>query len=161
MVRHGRGVKIRGILYWHAAFRDAEVIGRQVPVRYDPFDISRAHVYVKGEWLVCRSEYASILERRTEAEIQVITQEIRAHHALYGIRRQVNGADVAAFVIREKGNEALLRQQRRDAERHGEELDASTATPQLHESPGSTRLPTFEEKWATAEFVFESFGELK
>lgn len=161
MVRHGRGVKIRGILYWHAAFRDAEVIGRQVPVRYDPFDISRAHAYVKGEWLLCRSEYASIFERRTEAEIQVISQEIRAHHALYGIRRQVNGADVAAFVIREKSNEALLRQQRRDAERHGKEPDTSTATPQLYESPDSTQLPTFEDKWATAEFVFESFGELK
>lgn len=160
MIRQGRGIKIRGILYWHAAFRDALVVGRSVPVRYDPFDISRAHAYVKGEWLLCRSEYASLFERRTESEIQVITQEIRAHHALYGIRRRVNGADVAAFVVQEKTSEALLRQQRRDAERRTDEANTDVPKPQLPAS-ASTPQPTFEDQWTTAEFTFENFGELK
>lgn len=161
MVRHGRGIKVRGFLYWHAAFRDAEIVGRQVPVRYDPFDISKAHAYINGEWLLCRSEYAAIFERRTENEILVITQEIRAHHALYGIQRQINGADVAAFVIQEKKSEALLRQQRRDAERRAKEPEIDTTTPRLPESLGSMPSPSFEDQWATADFVFESFGEFK
>ncbi len=161
MVRQGRGIKIRGILYWHAALRDSEITGTQVPVRYDPFDISRAYAYVKGEWHLCRSEHASVFERRTEAEIQVITQEIRAHHANYGIRRQINGADMAAFVIKEKKNEALLRQQRRDAERREEESDVAPPLPELL-APSDPHSPlTFEDQWASVEFSFENFGELK
>ncbi len=160
MVRQGRGIKIRGILYWHAAFRYALVVGRSVSVRYDPFDISRAHAYVNGEWLLCRSEYTALFERRTEAEIRVVTQEIRAHHALYGIRRRVNGADVAAFVVQEKANEAILRQQRRDAERHTDEADADVSAPQLP-PPENAPQPTFEDQWASVEFSFENFGELK
>lgn len=161
MVRLGRGIKIRGILYWHAAFRDTDVVGHQVPVRYDPFDISRAHAYVKGEWCLCRSEYAGVFERRTEIEIQVITQEIRAHHALYGIRRRVNGADVAAFVIKEKASEALLRQQRRDAERGSAESGAGNPAPRLLMQTDAPPLPNFEEQWSNAEFTFETFGGLK
>jgi hypothetical protein len=162
MVRPGRGIKIRGTLYWHPAFRDAQVVRHYVPVRYDPFDASRAYAYVIGEWLLCRSEYQQIFERRSENEIQIITQEIRAIHAQCGIRRRVNAADVATFVLKEKESEALLRQQRRDAERQVSEVVSPTVPALPSPLPqDSAPPPSFEDKWATVEFAFENFGELK
>jgi len=162
MVRPGRGVKIRGTLYWHPAFRDSQIVRHYVPVRYDPFDASRAYAYVTGKWLLCRSEYQQIFDRRTENEIQIITQEIRAIHAQCGIRRRVTAADVSSFVLQEKESEPLLRQQRRDAER---QLSETASTPlvalpdTLPQDPAPP--PSFDEKWATVEFTFENFGELK
>ena len=57
-----RGVKINHIYYWCEAFRDPEVQGETVPVRYDPFDAGTAYAFVRKQWLQCHSEYYAVAE---------------------------------------------------------------------------------------------------
>jgi transposase InsO family protein len=121
LVRPGRGVKIRGIQYWHPVFREPRVERTKVNLRYDPFDVSRAYALVNGEWVLCRSEHQALFERRSEKEIAAITQEIRRLHQLAEISRGVNASDIAAFIGRAKETEAVLRQQKRDAERQAQD----------------------------------------
>lgn len=116
VVRTGRGIKIKGIYYWHPIFREPRVVRTKVPLVYDPFDVSRAYALANGEWALCRSEHQALFERRTEREIAAISQEIRALHHLADIQRGVNASDIAAYVSQTRKTEAVLRQQRRDAE---------------------------------------------
>lgn len=82
-------------------------------------------------------------------------------HSLYGIRRKINAADVAAFLLEEKKNEALLLQKRRDAENSAERgsLESKNSNEVLH----SIKSPTlsFDEMWEKSTYTFENFGELK
>lgn len=115
-VRPGRGIKVNGIQYWHPIFRDPSVIRAKVPLVYDPFDVSRVFAYANGTWVLCRSEYQALFERRTEREISAISQEIRRIQYLAESNRAVNGQAIAAFVSQALETEAVLKQRRRDAE---------------------------------------------
>lgn len=157
LVRSGRGVKIKGIFYWHPVFREAAVTGIKVHIVYDPFDISRAYALVDGEWVLCRSEYQALFERRTEREVAAITQEIRVLHHLADVRRGVNAEDIATYLGQIRECEAVLLQQRRDAERMGHE--PATQSPPLTPSLGD-KNPNTQDLW-TGPVIYEQFGELK
>jgi len=157
MIRVGRGVKIRGIHYWHPALREPKYANTKVPVLYDPFDVSRAYALVGGEWVLCRSEHQALFDRRTEREIVTISQEIRALHRLAGIRRNVNAGDIAAFISNMRQSEAVLRQQRHDAERRTDEASTEPSLPVA--LPNDTPLVSIN-PWSSP-VVYEQFEELK
>lgn len=92
----GRGVKIGYIHYWTPLFRDPAYAGASVPVRYDPFDVSTAFVWLREQWVVCRSEYAATFQGRSEKEITSATQEIRARGKRSGERRTISAKAIAA-----------------------------------------------------------------
>jgi putative transposase len=144
VVRAGRGIKIKGIHYWHPIFREPKVIRTKVPLVYDPSDVSRAYALVNGEWVQCRSEHQSLFERRTEREIAAISQEIRALHHLADVRRGVNASDIATYVTQVRKTEAVLRQQRRDAELHAHEPQA----PALPAPPAQEPADPSEDPWS-------------
>jgi len=156
LVRTGRGIKIKGIFYWHPSFRDPTVTRTKVHIVYDPFDVSRAYALVSGNWVLCRSEHQALFERRTEREIAAITQEIRVMHHLADVQRSVNAADIAAYVAKVRESETVLLQQRRDAERRINESPAPIQTaPALgNQSPVENSL------WSTP-ISIETFEELK
>jgi putative transposase len=159
LVRAGRGAKIREIFYWHPIFREPTVANRKVPVVFDPFDISRAFAFANGEWVLCRSEYQSLFERRTEREITILSQEIRARHQRDEIRRSVNASVIAEFITEKRGSEAVMRQQRRDAEQRAHDVSPTESNADaLPSGADSTNAPT--NPWSG--FVpHETFGELK
>jgi hypothetical protein len=76
------------------------------------------------------------LERRTEREIAVISQEIRALHHLAETRRGAKAQHIAAFIGQARESESMLLQQRRDAERRAAEQQPETPpvlpTPKPH-----------------------------
>lgn len=113
MVASGRGVKISYIYYWTPEFRDPGYHGANVPVRYDPFDVSTAYVWLKDHWARCRSEYAAEFQGRSEKEIGVATQEVRARQLRGGSRRAVNSRMIAAYLREASVTEEGLRQQSR------------------------------------------------
>ena len=156
MVRPGRGIKIKGIHYWNPAFREPSVVRTKVHLVYDPFDVSRAYALVGGEWVLCRSEHQALFERRTEREIAAITQEIRVLHHMADLRRGVNAGDIAAYIDKVRESEAVLRQQRRDAEsRMRQAQDPALPTPVLvDQSQPDTNL------WS-GPITIEIFEELK
>lgn len=135
VVRGGKGIKVRGILYWTAAFRDPKVVGTTVEIRYDPFDISRAYVYVNGCWQLCRSEYQALFERRTEREVATLSQEIIAIFKLTGVQRKIRASVLAHHMAGTRQTESVLLQQRRDAEL----LGVSPSLPSQANTPAQSR----------------------
>lgn len=156
LVRTGRGIKIKGIFYWHPSFREPTVTGTKVHLVFDPFDVSRAYALVSGSWVLCRSEHQALFERRTEREIAAISQEIRVLHHLADVRRGVNAADIATYVSKARESETVLLQQRRDAERQTN----GVPTPTLPVPMLGNQSSAEDNSWTTP-ISIEIFEELK
>ena len=74
-----RGIRIHYLDYWVVddSFLNPLLEGTEVPVRYDPFDVSAAYAYVQGRWVRCISEYHAIFQGRSEREIKLTSIELR------------------------------------------------------------------------------------
>lgn len=115
-VAPGYGVKIKYIYYWSDAFRDPEIEKTQVNIRYDPFDGGIAYAYVKGQWVVCTSEYYMIFKDRTEKEIQMATEEIRKQKSIHGKNFTITAGSIAKFLAPIEDQESQLLQRKKDLE---------------------------------------------
>jgi putative transposase len=117
LVEPGVGVRINYLEYWCEAMRDARVEGTQVPVRYDPFDVSVGYAYLLGLWRTCSCPYTEFAGC-SERELHLLTQEVRQRNRLHAGRAhtEVTQKQLAVFRRENAGIEAILRQQRRDRE---------------------------------------------
>ena len=88
-----------------------EYVGQNLPVRYDPFDLSRAFVMGRSGWIEGRSLHAHELAGRTEKEIEAISQEINAINARAGIREKDRALTLGAYFRTVREREAGLRVQ--------------------------------------------------
>jgi putative transposase len=96
-----------------------EYVEQHLPVRYDPFDLSRAFVMGRSGWIEALSLHSHELAGRTEKEIEAISQEINAINARTGIREKERALALGAYLRTVRGREAALRvevQQARDRE---------------------------------------------
>lgn len=74
-VNNQRGVKVHDLHYWNPAFRDPQVAGQKLPVRYDPWDASTVYVRVKDRWEPAKCRSLVDLGQLTNAERQGLTAE--------------------------------------------------------------------------------------
>lgn len=110
----GRGVKIGYIYYWAPEFRNPKYAKTQVEVRYDPFNMAVAMVWLKDHWVDCVSEMSTEFQGRTEKEIKNATQELRAKFSRSHQRRSINATIIAAYLRETTNTEAgLLAQQKK------------------------------------------------
>src|SRR5258708_580309 len=126
----GRGVTINYFLYWSEVFRDPRVEGRNVPVRYDPWNAAIAWAYVNDQWVICHSRYQGILNGRSEKEIKIATSLLREQMQSHGeVRMTITASKLAAFLDKAKQHEALLLHRARDIEsRCARDRDGGTAS---------------------------------
>ncbi|HEX4951478.1 MAG TPA: Mu transposase C-terminal domain-containing protein [Blastocatellia bacterium] len=114
----GRGVRIHNLLYWCEAFRHPRIEGTRVAVRYDPYDAGRAWAACdstgRPHWCECHSEYYSVLRGRSEKELLLATQELRARRRQPTQRFSVQAKQLAVFLQSAEAEEALLKQRLRD-----------------------------------------------
>jgi len=86
----GKGVKIHHVYYWCETFREPQVQGSLVAVRYDPFDAGIAYAFVHRQWVQCYSEHYPILKGHSEREMMLATEELRQryhnHSAAFDVR---------------------------------------------------------------------------
>jgi len=115
-VHPGRGVKIKYLSYWADAFRDPEVEGAQVPVRYDPFDAGQAYAFVRGRWVECISEYYPHFRGRSEREVTAATAELRQRQRAHTRTFTLTARTLADFLGTIEEQEALAPQRLRAAE---------------------------------------------
>ncbi len=115
-VRAGSGIKIHYLYYWSDAFRNPQVEGTKVPVRYDPFDLGIAYAYVQGRWVKCISQYYSIFEGHSEKELLLASQEIRRGRKLTQSTPSVSAKRLAEFIANVQEHETLLLQRLKDLE---------------------------------------------
>lgn len=93
--------------------------GKELEVRYDPFDFS--HAYVRGDrgWVEAFSMYAGELAGRTEKEIEAISQEIDQINKRDGIRDEDRAEALGTYLTATRGREvnlAIALQRTRDQE---------------------------------------------
>jgi putative transposase len=115
-VQPGQGVKINNCYYNSYELSDPEVEGKQVHVRYDPFDYSKAYAYVKNYWVPLHSQFELEFEGRSEKEIRLATAEIRKRKRV-SQKQKVNGvsaAEVVNFLSSVEGHELLETQRLKD-----------------------------------------------
>ncbi len=117
----GRGVKINNIFYWakRNVFVDhPELEKKQIPVRYDPYDVGHAYVYIKGyrQPIECISEHYAQFKGHSERELQIATEELRKRNQRHSQQFTVTAAKLAHFMTSVEAQEALLEQRKRDYE---------------------------------------------
>jgi len=115
-VKPGRGVKINYVFYQAKALNVREVQNKQVPVRYDPFDLGTAYVYVQGRWVQARSEHYLQLRGHTERELQLASAELRKQYQNHRRDAAITAKRLADFFADLSGHDAVLRQHWQDAE---------------------------------------------
>jgi transposase InsO family protein len=117
MVHPGRGVTINYFRYWCEAFRDPLVENRSLPVRYDPYDMGIAWVFVRGRWVECHSQFHAELKGRSEREIKIAARKLLDQMRLYSqTRMTITASKLAAFLRNVKQDEDVLLQRLRDQE---------------------------------------------
>jgi hypothetical protein len=111
----GRGIKLNYLLYWSELFLDPELEGKNLSVRYDPFDAGTAYAFCHGTWVKCVSEKALIFQGRSAREIQIATDELRKRNQKSSAARfDINAQILGAFLASVEGKEATLMQRARD-----------------------------------------------
>ena len=111
-----RGVKIHHIFYWSDSFRDRQLEGTRLPIRYDPFEVGIAYAFVGKRWVRCYSEYYSVFHGRSEKELMIATKELRALKASHSQQFSVTAKKLADFLESIEAEEVMLMQRLRDAE---------------------------------------------
>ncbi len=115
-VSPGRGVKLNHVFYWSDALRDPAIEGRQVQVRYDPFDAGIAYAYVGKRWVQCISEHYSSLRGKSERELMLATTELRKRVQNHAVRFTVTAKKLADFLASVEAEESLRVQRLQDHE---------------------------------------------
>lgn len=93
-----KGVQINYLFYWCDGFRDPSLQNKQVPVRFDPDDASKAFVYVNNSWIECRSELATIFARRSVKQVELISKELKARNKQMGRKQKITAGTIAHFL---------------------------------------------------------------
>jgi putative transposase len=78
-----RGIKVHAnYFYWCPEFRNPNLDGKKVPVRYDPWDMSTVYVQIQGRWLPAQCKALASLGTLTEKERELLSGELRLHSRL-------------------------------------------------------------------------------
>jgi hypothetical protein len=104
------------LLYWCEAFRNPQVERTQVAVRYDPYDVGKAWAYVNHRWFECHSEYYAAFRGRSEKELMLAVEELRARRSQHSRRFYVSAKQLGGFLQSVESEELLLKQRRSDRE---------------------------------------------
>jgi hypothetical protein len=117
----GKGVKVNHIFYWARGdvFLDhPELEKKQIPVRYDPYDVGHIYVSIPGhrQPVECISEHYAQLKGHSERELQIATEELRQRNRHHSQQFNITAAKLASFITSVEAQEALLTQRKRDYE---------------------------------------------
>lgn len=139
-----------------------DYVAQSMPVRYDPFDASRAFAMGQSGWIEARSLYAHELTGRTEKEIEAISLEIDAINSRAGIREKDRAAALGAYLrtVREREvNLSLELQQARDRELRAadEGIGLLGAAPTYGDQLAFERHPV--QSLPTTKSTFENIAE--
>lgn len=115
-VTAGRGMKLNHLYYWSEHFRNPSWEARQVPVRYDPFDIGTAFAFVDRQWVECHSEHYASLHGHSEREVHLASEELRKRRQNHSGQFAVTAKKLAEFLESVEQEEEILVQRLSDLE---------------------------------------------
>jgi transposase InsO family protein len=115
-VQPGTGVRINYQDYWSEddSFLNPEVEGKQVPVRYEPFDYGIAYAFVMKHWVRCLSNYYSKFQGYSERAVMIATTILSRKRQLHGIGTQSSADEIIHLLKNAEEHQELMLQLRRD-----------------------------------------------
>jgi len=140
MVSPGRGVKINYLFYWSEAMADPQFHRQRVRVRFEPFDLGTAYAFLGGQWTQCHSDYYRVFQGRSQKELLIVSQELRARNRDRGPQYQVTASKLADAFQNVDSQESVLLQRRRAWESQA----ARERTARLSVPPGRACDPAGE-----------------
>jgi putative transposase len=110
--------------------RVPKVIGTEVEICYDPFDISRVFAFIKGKWTPCVAAHFIALRNHSIRELQLISAELRKRQSISAQQYQITIKHIAEFLASVEAEEVLGIQRLCDAESRDilRAIDASYAS---------------------------------
>jgi putative transposase len=138
MVSPGRGVKINYLFYWSEAMADPQFHRQKAPVRFDPFDLGTAYVFLGGQWTQCHSDLYQVFQGRSQKELLIVSQELRARNRDRAPQYQITASKLADAFQNVDAEESVLLQRRRAWESQA----ARERTARMTASPGRAGDPT-------------------
>ena len=129
MVTPGRGVKINCISYWCDVMEDPKILRKQVPVRFDPFDLGIAFAYIGGQWVQCHSDHFRVFQGRSQKELLVVSRELRAQNRDRNPQYQITASKLAQAFQSVNLQESLLVQRLRARESEAVRQQTPSAVP--------------------------------
>jgi len=157
-----RGMKINHLYYWSEHFRNPTWQAKQVPVRYDPFDIGTAYAFLDRQWVECHSEYYSVLHGHSERELQLASEDLRKRHQNHSGQFAVTAKKLAEFLESVELEEEILTQRLSDLEARSLHVQPKFCVklaadlPATHQQSPLTRAPAAID----APGSFLTYGEL-
>ncbi|MHB1758147.1 MAG: DDE-type integrase/transposase/recombinase [Leptospirillum sp.] len=115
-VNANTGIQVQYIRYWHDSFRNPEVAGQSVPVRYDPEDASVIYAFVKGRWVQCLSDNYGAFKGKSRKEIFFASRELLGKNKTTAQNQKITSGRIARLISETVGTEKTLRQRKRDDE---------------------------------------------
>jgi putative transposase len=112
----GRGIKVNHLYYWSEHFRNPAWETKRVPIRYDPFDVGTAYVFVDSQWVECHSEYYPVLHGHSEREVQLASEELRKRRQNHSRQFEITAKRLAEFLESVEVEEKILIQRLSDLE---------------------------------------------
>lgn len=146
LVHYRKGVQVHYEFYRSKELDD--VVGTEVEVRTDPFDISRVFAFVKGKWTQCDAANFLALRHHSERELQLISDELRRRRSVSAQQYPITIQRIAEFLASVEAEEQFGIQRLCDAESRDilQAIDVSYAAQfPLFQAPSSSSSPDEDE----------------
>lgn len=114
LVNPGRGVYVEGYYYWNDALAKPGIERMDVPVRYDPYNLSHVYVMVQGEAIECVARHAPELRNLTERHRHLAClsrRRLKNNHEK--TREETHGRRLEGLGEDNRAKEKQLREERR------------------------------------------------
>jgi transposase InsO family protein len=142
-VQPGMGVRINYQDYWSEddSFLSPEVEGKEVPVRYEPFDYGIAYAFVLGHWVRCLSRYYAKFQGYSERTVMIATTIISRKRQLHTKGTPFSADEIIHLLKNAEEHEELMLQLRREraAKDVRDLIEGKLVSPSL--PPTSVSLP--------------------
>lgn len=137
------GIKIDYLIYRGAVLNLPGLRGKDVPVRYEPFNKGVAYAFVNASWHELHSEYFATFSRFTERAIQLASKHYHLLNKQGSKAGRLNAERLAMFLRSVEDEEWMLQQMRRDAENapHREKVGMAAPASVSLEQPRLPYLP--------------------
>ena len=154
-------MKINHIYFWSEHFRNPTWETKQVPVRYDPFDVGTAYAFVDRQWVECHSEYYSVLHGHSERELHLVSEELRKRRQNHSGQFAVTAKKLAEFLESVEIEEEILIQRLSDFEARSLHVQPELCTKaEVVSRPESPPSPTETPAPVDPPASFVTYGEL-
>ncbi|UUV23642.1 MULTISPECIES: Mu transposase C-terminal domain-containing protein [Lysinibacillus] len=157
-VRPGQGIKLNYSHYWCDEFRNPRIESTSVEVKYDPFNIGIAYVFINNKWVKCLAEEFKYLNGKTEKEIQIIAEEIKKKRSLHSKSNSINAKMIARFIIESEIIEEQLYEEKKNNSPVKPDFKVITEQTNIDKNQGVVKKIHFEED--VDEEVLVDYGEL-